>query len=183
MKDKPQEKAEDMDAILRLRKRLKPDEIPVDKRQRCAEQLWAYQKNLRKKVKKLSMRKTNRVGREAKSGWRLRKIRLKVPLEKAVYRLLNVYGLPQGGGDPEKSTIDYLFEFEGCIFDVYDYYCEHISLGFISPIETPLNQLAEMRKRGKTPPEEPPPDVTNRLQKIIEDLVNYPVISGIGAMI
>jgi len=40
-----------------------------------------------------------------------------------------------------------------------------------------------MKKRGKTPPEEPPPDATDRLQKIIEDLVNYPVISGIEAII
>lgn len=108
---------------------------------------------------------------------------MRVPLEKAVYRLLIVYGLPQSGGDPDKCNIDYIFEFEGYVFDIYDYYSEHLSLGYLSPIETPTEQFLKMRERGETPPEEPPPEVADRLQALIEDLLNYPIAANSGTVL
>jgi len=40
-----------------------------------------------------------------------------------------------------------------------------------------------MRERGETPPGEAPPEVADRLQTLIEDLVNYPIAAKSGIIL
>jgi len=169
--------------ILRLRKTLKPDAIPAGKGQEYADKLWAWQKALRKKIKKLSRKEMAKLLKGMKWGAFLRTIELKVSLEKAVYRLLQVYGLPQGGGDSSENTIEYLLGFKGYVFTLYDSHCETLHLGYLSPVELPLGKRAEMRERGETPPGDPPPEVADEVQAMIEDLVNYPIAARTGAIL
>jgi len=181
--DESQEKPENLDAILRLRKTLKPGAIPRDKLEDYTYQLFEWQENLRKKIKKPSLTEVRRVWGEMKTGGYLRTIELKVSLEKAVYRLLQILGLPQREGDPAENAIDYILTFNGYVFTLYDSHSEELHLGYLSPIETPFPQLVEMRKRGERPPEEPPPQVADELRLMIEDLVNYPIAARTGIIL
>jgi len=181
--DESQEKPEDLDAITRLRKTLKPGAIPRDKLEDYTYQLFEWQENLRKKIKNPSLMELKPVLEEMKWGGYLRTIELKVSLEKAVYRLLQVFGLPQREGDPAENAIDYIFTFKGYVFTLYDSHSEELHLGYLSPVELPLGKRAEMRERGETPPGDPPPEVADEVQAMIEDLVNYPIAARTGAIL
>lgn len=100
-----------------------------------------------------------------------------------MYRLLQVFALPQGENGLAENALDYVVTLGEYVLTLYDSHSEAPQFGYLSPVELPFGKRAEIGERGETPPGERPPEMAGEIEMMIDDLVTHPIAARTGIIL